>query len=148
MAQTKDNVRQKAEHFFIENIETTQKDIAELFKVSTPTVNAWYKKYDWKERRLDFHASPTRIRQRIQEELLNITGGGTPKFSSDSVAKLMSALDKCNKAADPIVVQKILKDLDLFVSQINPKLAHQYTDYHRQFLQHRIALETSNELKF
>lgn len=144
MAQTKDNIRQKAEHFFIENIETSQKDIAELFKVSVVTVNAWYKKFDWKEKRLDFHASPTRIKQRIQEELLNITNGGTPKFSSDSVSKLMSALDKCNKVADPIVVQKILKDLDMFISQIEPKLAHQNTTYHKQFLQHRIAQETSN----
>ncbi|MFK7058909.1 hypothetical protein V3Q90_02075 [Flavobacterium oreochromis] len=144
MGLNKDSQRQKAENFFIENIESTQKDIAELFNVTVQSVNSWYKKYDWKEKRLDFHASPTRIKQRLQEEILNITSGGTPKFSSDSVAKLMSALDRCNTIADPIVVQKILKDLDLFVARIDPKRASENTKFHKMFLQHRIAQESNN----
>ncbi|HFG0564870.1 helix-turn-helix domain containing protein [Flavobacterium psychrophilum] len=143
MGNSKDNVRKKAEAFFIENVEVTQTEIAELYNVSFQTVNTWTKKYDWEGQRLTFHASPTKIKQLLQKELLNIATGGEPTINAPDVSKLMSALDKCEKTADPIVVQKILKDLDLFISQIDSKLAPQYTPYHKQFLQHRIALENS-----
>ena len=45
------------------------------------------------------------------------------------------------KNSDPIVVHKILKDLDLFISQIDADFATKCTSFHKQFLQHRISLE-------
>ena len=53
----------------------------------------------------------------------------------------MSSLDRCDKQADPIVVHKILKELDLFISQTDPKFAAQCTPFHKMFLQHRIKME-------
>lgn len=142
MAGRKDVVRVKAEEYFIENIDCTYKEVAELFKTTEKTIGAWAKKYDWENKQLDFHASPTRIKQLFQKEVLNIASGGKPTFSADSVSKLMVGLDKLDKKADPVVVHKILKDLDLFVSQIDPDFAILCIPFHKLFLQHRISLES------
>ena len=50
MAAPKSGIRLKAEAHFIENIESTQKEIAELYKVSPKTIGGWYEKYEWKQR--------------------------------------------------------------------------------------------------
>lgn len=77
----------------------------------------------------------------MQAEAIHVMNGGTPTFSADTISKIMAALDRCDKQADPIVVHRILKDLDMFVSQINPEFANQCTPFHKQFLQHRIKIE-------
>lgn len=137
----KTQTRLKAEEFFIENLDATYKDIAVNYKITEKTVGTWAKKYDWENKRLNFHASPTRIKQLLQKEALNLTAGKKASFNADAVAKLMSAIDRIEKKADPIVVHKILKDLDNFISKIDPTFAKQCTIYHKQFLQHRISLE-------
>ncbi|MDM1033816.1 hypothetical protein HXZ91_04895 [Myroides odoratimimus] len=137
----KDTVRIKAEAYFIENIEATQKEIADLFKVTEKTIGNWAKVYDWEQKRLDFHASPTRIKQLLQQELLRIANGEKATLPADSISKLMATLERLDKKADPIVVMKILKDLDLFISQIDTQFAIECTKFHKQFLQHRIELE-------
>lgn len=137
----KTQTRLKAAEFYIENIEATLKEVAEHFKVTEKTVGIWARQDDWEAQRLDFHASPTVIKQRLQQEALNLTEGGKPKFNADAVNKIMAAIDRLEKRADPIVVHKILKDLDNFISEIDPTFAKECTAFHKQFLQHRISLE-------
>ncbi|WP_395060014.1 hypothetical protein [Flavobacterium sp.] len=141
MARSKDATRLKAEAYYIENFEATQREVSDLYNVLQPTISAWVRKYDWDEKRLNFHASPTKIKQLLQQELLNVASGGIPKLPADGISKLMAALDKCEKTSDPIVVHKILKDLDLFISQMDADFATKCTNYHKLFLQHRISLE-------
>ncbi|PIF44914.1 hypothetical protein CLU96_1912 [Chryseobacterium sp. 52] len=141
MAVKKDAIRQKAEAYYIENIDATNKEVAELFKVTEKTLGDWVRRYDWEDKRLNFHASPTVIKQKLQQETIHLMGGGLPTFSADSISKLMSALDKCDKQADPIIIHKILKELDLFISQTDPKLAAQCTPFHKMFLQYKIKQE-------
>lgn len=141
MSKSKDGIRVKAEAHYIENIDATQKEVSELYKVSENTISNWVKKYDWEQKRLDFHASPTKIKQLLQQELLKIANGEKPTLPADSISKLMATLDRLNKQADPIVVHSVLKDLDLFISQDDPVFAAKCTSYHKQFLQHRISLE-------
>lgn len=138
---TRTQTRLKAEAFFIENLDITFKAVAEHFGFSEKTIGTWARKYDWKDKRLDFHASPTRIKQRLQQEALRITNGEDERFKADAIAKLMSAIDRLNKRADPVVVHKILKDLDHFISETDPDFAKKCTQFHKQFLQHRINLE-------
>lgn len=141
MGLKKDKLRQQAEAYFIENINATQAEVADLFGVTPKTIGDWFKRDDWETKRLDYHSSPVKIKQLLQKELLSVAQGNTPKLPADNIAKLMAALDRCEKKADPIVVHKILKDLDNFTSQINPKFAVESSIYHKQFLQHRINLE-------
>lgn len=137
----KTQTRLKAEEFYIENLDITLKQVAEHFKITEKTVGTWAKREGWEEKRLNFHASPTKIKQLLQQELLQIAEGGEPKLPADAISKLMATLDRLEKKADPIVVHKILKDLDNFISEINPEFAKECTTFHKQFLQHRINLE-------
>jgi len=142
MARSKDAIRQKAEAYYIENFEATNAEVSELYGVRPGTIGDWANKYDWDEKRLNFHASPTKIKQLLQQELLNVASGNKPKLPADGISKLMAALDKCEKTSDPIVVHKILKDLDLFISQMDADFATRCTNYHKLFLQHRINQES------
>ena len=142
MGVKKDSVRQKAQDYFIENLEATQLEVAELYNVTTKTVSEWCRRYDWEQKRLDFHASSVRIKQLLQQELLSVSQGNPAKLPADGISKLMSALDRCDKKADPIVVARILKDLDNFISGIDADLAVKMLPFHKQFLQHRINLES------
>nr|DAJ30001.1 MAG TPA: Protein of unknown function (DUF1804) [Caudoviricetes sp.] len=138
MARSKEQIRLKAEQYYIENITVSQAEIAELFGVRAATIGEWVKKYDWEEKRLSFHASPTLIKQKLQAETIRIMNGEEATFSADAVAKLMAALDRCNAQLDPIVISRLLKELDLFISQTDPAFAIECTKYHKQFLQHKI----------
>lgn len=141
MGQKKDDKRQKAQDWYVENIDATQAEIAEMFGVTAKTISVWSNKYDWENKRLEYQSSPIKIKQLLQKELLSVAQGNDPKLPADGISKLMAALDRCEKKADPIVVHKILKDLDNFISQIDPHFAVQATVFHKQFLQHRINLE-------
>lgn len=141
MGVKKNDKRQRAEDYFIENADCTQIEVAALFGVAPKTICAWAKKYHWEDRRLDYHSSPVRIKQLLQHELMKVAKGGPASISADGISKLMAALDRCDRKADPIVVHKILKDLDNFISQQDPAFAAQVTPYHKLFLQHRINLE-------
>jgi len=136
----KDGIRQKAEAYYIENFESTQAEIAELFSTRQATVSQWISKYNWEEKRFSFHASPTKIKQLLQKELANLTSGAEPKLPTTAISKLMEVLEKCDKKADPVVIHKILKELDYFISEIDPDFASQCTNYHKQFLQYKISL--------
>lgn len=135
------SARQKAEDFFVENIDVTQKEIAQMFSVSQVTVSTWAKKYNWDDKRTDYHSSPVRIKQLLQQELLSIAQGNPKKLDADAISKLNVAIDRLDAKANPIVVHRILKDLDNFVSQQEPELATKMTQFHKLFLQHRINTE-------
>lgn len=141
MARNLEKKRQQAEEWFIENIEGTQKECAELFKVTEKTIGAWAKKYNWEQKRLDYHSSPVKIKQLLQREAMWVAQGNAPKINADSLIKIMAGLDRCDSKADPIVVSRVLKDLDNFISVDDPAFAAQATKYHKLFLQHRIDLE-------
>lgn len=141
MGKKKDDQRQKAQDWYIENVDSTQADIAKMFSVTPKTISVWAAKYSWEDKRLDYQSSPIRIKQLLQKELMSVAQGNPAKLPADGISKLMAALDRCDKKADPIVVHKILKDLDIFISQADTHFAAQATTYHKQFLQHRINLE-------
>ena len=131
MAKTKDAVRIKAEQYYIENIEVTQAEVAELYGVRPATIGEWVKKYDWEDKRLNFHASPTIIKQKLQAETIRVMNGQEPTFSASDVGKLMAALDRCETQAE----------LDMFISQQDAEFAAQCTKHHKKFLQLKIKNE-------
>lgn len=141
MAGKKDKIRQQAKDYYVENFDATKKEVAELFGVTEKTIGDWSVKDDWENERLNYHASPVKIKQLLQQELLSLAQGHPAKLPADGISKLMSALDKVEKKADPTVVSKILKDLDNFISEEDPEFALKCIHWHKQFLIHRINLE-------
>jgi len=141
MGEKKDKIRHEAEAYYIDNPEATQTEIAELFKVTQKTISSWCVKYDWEQKRVDFHSSPIKIKQLLQREAILVAQGKPSVVNADAIAKLMSAIDRCEKKANPIVIARILKDVDNFISELDPHFAAKLTDFHKRFLQHRINLE-------
>ena len=141
MGLKKDRVRELAKNFYVENFDATQQEVAELFSVTPKTLNYWKVQDKWEEARRDYHASPVKIKQLLQEELLSISQGNPPKLKADNIAKLMAALDRCERKLDPAVVAKVLKELDNFTAKVNPKFAVEAIVYNKQFLLHRISME-------
>lgn len=141
MGHKKDDIKRLAEDYFIQNYDVLQKEVAELFKVTTKTLSSWATKGEWDKKRTEYHASPVKIQQLLRAELLSVSQGKPATLNADSISKLQSALDKLDKKADPIVVNEILKALDNFISEIDPSFAVKCTEYHKKFLMHRINLE-------
>ena len=115
--------------------------MAELYSVRPATVSDWANKYEWEEKRLNFHASPTIIKQKLQAETIRVMEGKPATFSASEVGKLMAALERCETQADPTTVYKVLRELDLFISEQDPDFANLCTKYHKQFLQMKIRID-------
>ncbi|MDR0792007.1 MAG: DUF1804 family protein [Chitinophagaceae bacterium] len=141
MGLKKDRVRELAKDFYVQNFEATQQEVAEMYGVTTKTITEWKTKGKWEDARRNYHSSPVKIKQLLQDELLSVAQGNKPKLNADSIAKLMSALDRCERKLDPTVVAKILYELDNFISKIDPKFAAQVLPYNKQFLLYKISLE-------
>lgn len=133
--------RKAAEDFFIENYEVTQAQVAELFGVTPKTISSWARQDGWVEKRDQYHSSPVKIRQLLQKELLNVAQGETPKLNADSIRKLQITMAEIQKAASPIVVHQILKELDNHISETDPELAMKCLAFHKSFLQRKIEQE-------
>lgn len=137
----KEAIRQKAEDWFIENNDCTQAEIADKFGITAKTVNSWHKKHNWEDRRRDYHSSPIKIKQLLQNELLSVAQGNAPKLNADAISKLNAAIDRLDKKIDAFVVKRVLVELDNHISNADPKFAAQCTLFHKSYLQHRINLE-------
>lgn len=141
MGEKKDKVRHEAEAYYIDNPEATQTEVAELYKVTQKTISSWCIKYEWEQKRIDFHSSPIKLKQLLQREAMLVAQGKPSTVNADALSKLISGIDKLSSKANPIVVARVLKELDNFISEIDPHFAAKLTDYHKKFLQHRINLE-------
>lgn len=71
-------------------------------------------------------------------------GNEIKEVDADSLSKIMKAYDYMSKKASPAVCRDILVELDNFVSEKEPKLADQMTQYHRLFLVHKIQQENGS----
>jgi len=95
MGLKKSRIKELAKDFFVQNMDATQQEIAEMYGITTKTVSEWKNKDDWETARRDYHASPVKIKQLLQDELLSVAQGNQPKLKADGVSKLMAALDRC-----------------------------------------------------
>lgn len=141
MKRTSRSKRKSAEEFFIENLQITQKQVAEIFGITENTISRWAKEDEWVAKRNQYHASPVKIRQLLQEELLRVAGGEEPTLNADGIRKLQLSIAQVQKAASPIVVNQILKELDNFISEQDPELAQRMLKYHKAFLRMKIENE-------
>lgn len=142
MGNKKEKIRLNAEEWFIEHSECTLTELADLFKVTAKTVGEWAKKHRWDEKRLDYHSSPVKIKQILQDEFIWVSQGNPPRINTDALSKINASLERIDRKADPYVVARILKELDNHISQEDPKFASLCTPFHKRFLQHRINLES------
>lgn len=141
MGAKKDKVRILAECYYTENPEVTQLDVADKFQVTQKTVSLWVNTYGWNEKREILATSPTRIKQRLLQEVEKLLKGEKSDVNADAVNKFMAAIERCEQKYSVAVVIELLTDLDNFICQSDPAFAAKCIEYHRAFIMYRIDQE-------
>jgi Putative ATPase subunit of terminase (gpP-like). len=152
--------RQKASPAEISHAETlycekkwSPEAIAETLDRDIKTIYSWRDKYHWEETRDLFDTGPTELKKILLKEAVRITkgekrtdfeGNELPNIDSDSLSKVMKAYDYLSKKASPSVCRDIFMEFDNWLSNKEPKLAADMTQYHKQFLIYKIQQENGN----
>ena len=127
--------------------------IADELERNIKTIYDWRDKYGWDETKLLFDTGPTQLKKELLQAAMRImkgevrkdnTGNEMKEIDADSLSKIMKGYDFISKKASPAVCRDILVELDNFVSEREPKLAAEMTQYHRMFLVYKIGQENGN----
>lgn len=112
----------------------TAKSISEILSVTEKTVGSWRAKGSWDKRRDELLASPHKIRELLIQEMRSITEGNPPSFDSDALSKVSKVAESFKSKVTPQIAITIIKMLDDFLADTNPKLANDNLDSHRRFI--------------
>lgn len=140
-----ERLRSLAEDMFI-NIGKTGREIAETLGVSEQSVSTWRKgregERSWDERKRDIQLTPVKLKELLLNEARKIVDNEKSTVNADQLSKIMSAIDKLDKSVNPRVVMTVFQMFDNYMAEIDPNMALTFTEYHKRFLQHLIALES------
>jgi len=115
------------------------------------TVYSWRDKGNWEITRELFDTGPVQLKKLLLTEAVRIAkgeartdeAGKTIKpLDADSLSKVMKAYDYMSKKAGPEIIRDVFIEFDNFIVTVDPKIANEFTKYHKMFLQHRISLES------
>ncbi len=124
--------------------------IAEELKRDIKTIYAWRDKYNWNDTRALFDTGPSELRKILLKEATRIAkgekrlddnGNEVKPIDADSLSKVMKAYDYMTQKLSIEVIRDAFIEFDKFMAGIDPKLAYDFTKYHKMFLQERINME-------
>ena len=125
----------------------TAKEIASQIDVSEVTLCKWKKDGDWENRKHEVSLSPLKIKELLLAEAHKIANGDVSTIDSDKLSKIMASIDRLDKRVSVRVLMDVFREFDNFMAEINPKMAIEFTVYHKKFLQHRIQIEEQHGTK-
>jgi uncharacterized protein YjcR len=128
-----------AETLYVEKGITPQ-GIADELGRNIKTIYAWRDKFNWDETKNLFESGPIELKKRIMQEAMNLSKGEKSTIEADAFSKIMKAYDYMSKRIAPEVIRDVFVEFDNFVVSVDPKIANEFTKYHKMFLQHRITL--------
>jgi transposase len=140
MASKNDKLRQWAAHLYI-NEGYTQKAISDHLEVSENTIGKWKKDDKWEEERQAILASPRKIKSILLAELEKVSNGDDTTIDADALSKIAKVIREMGGKISPEIVHQVLKELDGFILEHDPKLATQSLAIHRRFLMHKIEVD-------
>lgn len=139
MANIKDALLRQAEMMFIE-LGITAKQIAAELDVTEQTVGRWRQKNQWDKRRDELFGSPHKLREILLKEMRHIADGGEPRFNTDALAKVNKVFESFGNKVTPGTAYSVIKLLDEWLAEANPKLASENLPFHKRFILHLINL--------
>ena len=138
-----------AESLYVEKGVSPQAIALELDR-NIKTIYSWRDKYNWDETKNLFESGPMELKKILLKEAVRIVKGevingddGKPKpgIDADSLSKVMKAYDYMNKKLSVEVFRDAFVDFDNWMTTIDPKVAYEFTKYHKMFLQDKISQE-------
>lgn len=128
-----------AETLYVEKGISPQAIAVELGR-NIKTIYAWRNKFNWEETKTLFDSGPIELKKRIMQEAMNLSKGDKPTIAADAFSKIMKAYDYMSQRIAPEVIRDVFVEFDNFMVSVDPKVANEFTKYHKMFLQHRITL--------
>ena len=128
-----------AETLYVEKGISPQAIAVELGR-NIKTIYAWRDKFNWEETKALFDSGPIELKKRIMQEAMNLSKGDKPTIAADAFSKIMKAYDYMSQRIAPEVIRDVFVEFDNFMVSVDPKVANEFTKYHKMFLQHRITL--------
>ena len=122
--------------------------IAEELNRNIKTIYAWRDKMGWDTTKELFQASPTELKKILLSEAIRIAKGEkrldeegveVKGIDADSLSKVMKAYDYMNQKLSPEIFKDAFVEFDYWMTTIDPKLAVEFTHYHKLFLQDKIS---------
>lgn len=135
----KENQRTIAEGMFIEQGMLCNA-IAPLVKVTEATLSKWRKEGNWDTRRAEALASPHKIREILLKELQNVASGEKAQIDADALAKISKVMEALTDRISPQVTISVIKGFDNWMADNDPKMAVQFLEWHKRFIQYIISL--------
>lgn len=140
-----ERLRGSAEDFYI-RLGMQGKEIAELLDVSEQTISKWKKgregEKNWDDRKTEMQLTPIKVKEILLKEAMKIANGEETKIDADKLSKVVSSIEKLDRKINVRIVMDVFREFDNWMAETDPKLAVEFTKYHKMFLQHRIALES------
>ena len=130
-----------AESQYVEKGVTPQAIADELGR-NIKTIYAWRDKFNWEATKDLFESGPIELKKKILEEAIKLSKGEKAVIDADSFSKVMKAYDYMSKRTSPEVIRDVFVEFDNFVVTVDPKIAQEFTKYHKMFLVHRISIES------
>jgi len=124
--------------------------IAEELGRDKKTVYRWRDTENWDATKELFDTGPTELKKILLKEATRIArgekridnqGNELPPIDADSLSKVMKAYDYMSKKLSPEIFRDAFVDFDNWMVGIDPKLALEFTKYHKWFLQEKIEQE-------
>lgn len=140
-----ERLRDLAEDMYIRQGKTGR-EIAEILDLTEQTISNWKKGRDdektWDERKRDAQLTPVKLKELLMEEARKIVSDEGSTINADQLSKVMKAINDLDKTVNPRVVMSVFQGFDNFMAEINPEKAIEFTEFHKLYLQHIIALES------
>ena len=142
MAKTSKNQARKvlAERLFIEE-GLIAKAISEQLNISEQTISKWRTVGKWDDKRAELLASPHKLREILMRELKTVAEGGLSKVDADALAKINKVIETISDRISVQVVFSVFKEFDNWMADQDPKMAVEFTEWHKQFILYKINLE-------
>lgn len=132
--------KELAEKLFIED-GLTAKEISTMVGVSEQTLSRWRKEGNWENKRNEFLAAPHKIKEVLMKELKDIASGESSKIDADALAKVSKVIETLSSRTSIQVIFSVFKEFDNWMADQEPRLAMQFIEWHKRFLQYRINQE-------
>ncbi|MDD2345188.1 MAG: hypothetical protein RBS19_03240 [Bacteroidales bacterium] len=114
------------------------------------TIYAWRDKGMWDETKEMFDSGPIQLKKILLKEAIRITkgevrldedGNEIKSIDADSLSKVMKAYDYMSTKLSPTIIRDVFVEFDNYMAGVDPKLAFDFTKYHKLFLQEKISQE-------
>lgn len=114
------------------------------------TIYRWRDAENWDETKNLFDTGPTELKRILLKEATRIAkgekrldeqGNEVAGIDADSLSKVMKAYDYMSSKLSIEVFRDAFVEFDNWMAGIDPKMAYEFTKYHKLFLQDKISQE-------